>query len=231
MDHVIARSWYPANVPKTFQRYTVRACYSCNTRLGQIEKEILHRLALCLNPQESAIRHIVEGMRRAIDPAAASDPADRSGREAEWRRLQADMVDATDIPEHQIAAWTRSNRQAGQPSRSVRIPMTFEQIAEKWVRGIHFKTTRAFLPEDYVVRSILVTDEHEASVLALIRSRGETLAPGPGVQIERWSIRQEGLLYALYSFTIWDVFSVYASASPRPFETLKMTAAGDVIIV
>jgi len=98
-EHVIASAWYPSNVPATFRHYTVRACHGCNERLGKIEADILHHLALCLDPQNPAVRRIVEKQRRALDRSAARDLADGQKREARLRSLQNDMVDARACPQ------------------------------------------------------------------------------------------------------------------------------------
>jgi hypothetical protein len=232
-DHVIASAWYPSNVPATFQRYTVRACCGCNERLGKIETDILHHLAVCLDPQNPAVRPIVEKQRRALDPSAASDLADWQKREARRRSLQNDMVDASDVPLHKVVAWTLPNIRSGQPLRAIRVPTTLAEVVEKWVRGIHYKTTRSFLPDAYAVQSVPVTDEAEAAHFEFIRRRGQVLAEGPGIAITQWIERQDEVLYALYSFMIWDVFSVYAAATPihKPIREMRITATDDVLII
>ncbi len=232
-DHVIASAWYPSNVPATFQRYTVRACRGCNERLGAIERDILHHLAVCLDPQNPAVRPIVENQRRALDPSAARDLADGQKREARLRSLQNDMVDASDVPLHKVAAWTLPNIRSGQPTLAIRVPTTLTNVVEKWVRGIYHKTTRLFLPDAYAVQSVPVTDEAEAENLEFIRRRGQVLAQGPGIAVTQWIERQNEVLYAIYSFTIWDVFRVYAAATPshKPIREMLITATDDVLIV
>ena len=175
VDHVIASAWYPTNVPATFQRYTVRACCGCNGRLGKIEEDILHHLAGCLDPQNPAVRPIVDKLSRALDPSAAKSAADRQKREARRRHLQNDMVDASDVPRHKFAAWTLPNIKDGQPSRAIRVPTTLAQVAEKWVRGIYYKTTKSFLPDAYAVQSVPVTDESEVDILNLSNGTGRFL--------------------------------------------------------
>jgi hypothetical protein len=107
-------------------------------------------------------------------------------------------------------------------------------VVEKWVRGIHYKTTSSFLPPDaYTVHSVPVTDEAEAADFEFIRRRGQVLAQGPGIAVTQWIVRQNEELYALYSFMIWDVFSVYAAATPihKPIREMRITATDDVLIV
>ena len=121
VDHVIASAWYPANVPATFQRYTVRACCGCNGRLGKIEEDILHHLAGCLDPQNPAVRPIVDKSRRALDPSAARSATDRQKRATRRRNLQNDIVDASDVPRHKFAAWTLPNLTGCGNTREIRV--------------------------------------------------------------------------------------------------------------
>ena len=232
VDHVIASAWYPANVPATFQRYTVRACCGCNGRLGKIEEDILHHLAGCLDPQNPAVRPIVDKFRRALDPSAAGSAADRH-RETRRRNLQNDIIDASDVPRHKFAAWTLPNLKDGRPSRAIRVPTILAHVVEKWVRGIYYYTTKSFLPDAYAVRSVPVTDEAEADIFEFIKRRGKVLAQGPGIAVTEWIEHQNEVLYAIYSFTIWDVFSVYAAAAPidKPIREMQITAEDDVVII
>ena len=233
VDHVIASAWYPANVPATFQRYTVRACCGCNGRLGKIEEDILHHLAGCLVPQNPAVRPIVDKLRRALDPSAARSAADRQKRETRRRNLQNDIFDASDVPRHKFAAWTLPNLKDGRPSRAIRVPTILAHVVEKWVRGIYYKTTKSFLPDAYAVQSVPVTDEAEADIFEFIKRRGKVLAQGPGIAVTQWIEQQNEVLYAIYSFTIWDVFSVYAAAAPidKPIGEMQITAEDDVVII
>jgi hypothetical protein len=112
------------------------------------------------------------------------------------------------------------------------VPTSLAHVVEKGVRGIYYKTTKSFLPDAYAVQSVPVTDEAEADHLEFIKRRGKVLAQGPGIAVTQW-IDQNEVLYALYSFTIWDVFSVYAAATPshKPIREMLITATDDVLIV
>jgi hypothetical protein len=233
IDHVIATSWYPANVPTTFQRYTVCSCRGCNDRFGKLEENLLHHLALCLNPEDTAVCSIVEKVRRALDPSMARGLADRQNRESRRRAILNDMLDASGVPLHRIANWTVPNLKDGQPQRAIRVPTILADVVGKWVRGIHYKTTKSLLPEGYVVHSIPVTDDFEVDNFSFIQQKAQdTFARGPGIAIARWTIHQKNVRFVLYTFTIWDVFSVYAAATPsdQPIREMKLTVDGNVVI-
>jgi hypothetical protein len=61
--------------------------------------------------------------------------------------------------------------------------------------------------------------------LEFIRRRGQVLAQGPGIAVTQWIERQNEVLYAVYSFSIWDVFSVYAAATPSHKPIREMLTA------
>jgi hypothetical protein len=74
VDHVIAAAWYPTNVPANFQRYTVKACLTCNGRFGKLEQDLLQRLAFCLPAPNPAV------LGTAAPPGARSNPPLATGR-------------------------------------------------------------------------------------------------------------------------------------------------------
>ena len=227
-DHVIASaSGIRLTRRTTFQRYTVRACRGCNERFGAIEGDILHHLAVwswTLKTQQSDLSSRARG-GRSIRRQQETQLTGRNVKRGR-RSLQNDMVDASDVPLHKVAAWTLPNIRSGQPTLAIRVPTTLAHVVEKWVRGIYHKTTRSFLPDAYAVQSVPVTDEAEAENLEFIRRRGQVLAQGPGIAVTQWIERQNEVLYAIYSFTIWDVFSVYAAAhtlSHKPIREMLIT--------
>jgi hypothetical protein len=112
------------------------------------------------------------------------------------------------------------------------VPTILAHVVEKWVRGIYYKTTKSFLPDAYAVQSVPVTDEAEADIFEFMKRRGKVLAQGPGIAVTQWIEQQNEVLYAIYSFTIWEVFSVYAAAAPidKPIREMQITAEDDVVI-
>jgi hypothetical protein len=229
-DHVVAGSWYPTNVPESVQRFVVSACRKCNNDFSKIEPDILQRLALCLNPDNAAVREIVEAVRRACDPRSGRNQRDRRKREQRLQSLLRDIVDASETPLHKIMPFTLPNVGTG-PRTVIRVPTTFDQIVGKWVKGIHRHTTAELIPADYKIAVQLEEDEVAAGNFALLVSKSQMLVPGPGVAVGQWIEAQSGSNYFIYTFELWDVFRVYAAATPpdRPIRELRITAGGDVI--
>jgi hypothetical protein len=99
-DHVIGESWYTTNAGD-LEKWKVPACKPCNNELSRVEREILIRLALCLDPSEAAHLAIIEYAMRAIDPAAATNPRDAKHRLALQQKIKREMiiVDRPDAPD------------------------------------------------------------------------------------------------------------------------------------
>jgi hypothetical protein len=84
---------------------------------------------------------------------------------------------------------------------------------------------------DYKIAVQLEEDEFAAGNFTLLVSKSQMLVPGPGIAVDQWKEAQSGTNYFIYTFELWDVFRVYAAATPpdRPIRELRITAGGGVI--
>ena len=100
------------------------------------------------------------------------------------------------------------------------------------MRGIHYKATGEFLPNDYAVQATPVLGELEMYNFQLLRDRSKRLVPGPGIEVAQWLKRQDDILYAFYTFRIWDVVTAYGVAAPskQPVQELATLANGCVVV-
>src|SRR5579859_3303233 len=65
-DHVFSSSWYPDTTLTTVQRWTAPSCPECNRKLGQLEKDLLIRLALCIDPKSPAASGLADRVLRSL---------------------------------------------------------------------------------------------------------------------------------------------------------------------
>ena len=49
-DHVFPESWYPDTTPNDLYKWKIPSCIKCNDDYGRIEKDLMIRIGLCLNP-------------------------------------------------------------------------------------------------------------------------------------------------------------------------------------
>ena len=112
IDHVIARSWYPANTP-SIEKWKAPACEPCNNRLGSFEDNALTILAHCLNPKDPAVSHIVEKARRSIDPEKSNSPSDFEHRLKRKRAFIRQIITVHDSHGRGILPSFRDNFEQG----------------------------------------------------------------------------------------------------------------------
>jgi hypothetical protein len=91
-DHVIARSWFPAGTPPV-AKWQVRACQPCNNRKSALERDVLGRLAWCLDPKRSDLADIIASARRSIDPRSAKTARDFMHRFNRREALRRSLID------------------------------------------------------------------------------------------------------------------------------------------
>src|SRR5438876_6386703 len=65
-DHVFPDSWYPDSTPSTVQRWTAPSCQECNRKLGQLEKDLLIRMVLCVDPKSEAAAGLATKVFRSL---------------------------------------------------------------------------------------------------------------------------------------------------------------------
>src|SRR6185437_1164106 len=91
-DHVFPASWYPLSTPSNVQRWTVPSCADCNGRLGEMEKELFVRLALCVDPRKAAAMGLSEKAVRSMGVRADGiSEEERKHREALKQNVLKEM--------------------------------------------------------------------------------------------------------------------------------------------
>lgn len=140
-DHVFPSSWYPDTTPPTVQRWTVPCCSVCNLELGRLEKDLLIRLVLCVNPKSEAASGLASRALRSlgIDVDHLSE-RERIHRARLRNKLRAELMPQADLvgkpgkipglgpPEGSESPWSLPIPWAG-----------LAIVAEKIVRGCEYK--------------------------------------------------------------------------------------------
>jgi hypothetical protein len=65
-DHVFPTSWYPETTPEDTRRWTAPSCGECNNSLGSMEKKVLSRLILCVDPQKPEAAGLYAKLKRSL---------------------------------------------------------------------------------------------------------------------------------------------------------------------
>lgn len=97
-DHVFPSSWYPDTTPTTVQRWTAPSCPECNSELGKLEKDLLVRLILCVNPKSEAASGLASKALRSLglDADWLSD-RERSYRDRLRAKIRSELMQQTEV--------------------------------------------------------------------------------------------------------------------------------------
>jgi hypothetical protein len=209
-DHVFSRSWYPESSKPNEYKWQIPSCLPCNSALGKIEEDFLRRIALTLDPDNSASRGLIEKALRSMNASAGKNEKDSEIRERLRQRVLADVIEGEAIPT--IGIFPGLEERWGRPREEqagVLIPAnSFRRLTEKIARGIFWIEDRRFIEPPYKIEfSVLPEGNPVQEVLDL---QGTTYAREPGVVVRRFVTPEDGVS-SLFEIQFWQQFKTYAS--------------------
>lgn len=213
-DHVFPESWYPDTTPPNLYKWQIPSCVPCNSELGKIEDEFFVLVALCLDPKSDASRSIVEKAFRAMNPDAATSPADRRARAALARRVKKHLYEGSDIPKTGIYP-TLGEKWGRRPGSgiAVRIPAeSFRRLTEKIVRGIFFIEDKKFIESPFQISFFALDDEGARPARELLDRAGITYAREPGIIVQRAVVPEDGIS-SIFEVEFWGQFKTHAAVT------------------
>ncbi len=180
------------------------------------------RLAICVDPDAAASSGIYRKVLRSMDPQYASSQKEARIRAAKRNKFLGEMLHGEQIPANGIypmlgERWDRPI----EAQRAIRIPArSFQRLAEKMVRGIHFIESGGFIESPHVIDFYALTEAGALEVERLLEQHGREYARGPGILINR-AVTQEDGVSAVVSIEVWRSFKMYASVT---FEDMSSTS-------
>lgn len=204
-DHVIPNSWYPDTTPATVQRWTVPSCRQCNRALGQLEKDLLIRLVLCVDPKSRAASGLAAKVFRSLglDADGLSDN-EKAHREKLRIKIRSEMMSQTEVagkpgkiprlgpPEDQAAEW------------AIVIPWAGLSImAEKIARGCEHKIKDRLVEDPYGIRTFVTESDEIQEPYA---SFAKVFEFGPGFRIRRVFAAEDHNV-VIYWISIWGTLN------------------------
>lgn len=145
VDHVIARQWFPAKTPPV-AKWKVRACRPCNNEKSGLERDVLGRLALCLDPNDPAVADIVERARRSMDPRSATTEREFMHRFNRREAIRRSVKDIHNPRAPGVLPYFIHNFGAGSRTGIMVRPQSLDGLVEQWVRGIHLCEVGRIIP-------------------------------------------------------------------------------------
>lgn len=212
VDHVIARSWYPEDMPNV-EKWKVPACVGCNNRFSPLESRALAGLAWGLPPSNPALAPIIESVRRSIDPSLARSPEDRERRAKAFDALQKRIVPVESKKAPGVLPGFSKNFDAGSRTGVKVLQEELDLLIEKWIRGVHFRETGNVIPSDHTIEVQHLHDE-DAEDWREVLGLSTRIRKGPGVEVMYLNTPAPGGFVAFYRFDLWEMLRVYGTVQP-----------------
>jgi hypothetical protein len=182
-DHVIARSWFPAKTPPV-AKWKVWSCRACNNEKGTLERDLLGRLALCLNPDESDLADIIERARRSMDPRSATTAREFMHRFNRREAIRRSLIDVDSKNAPGLLPYFMGNFAAGSRT-GIEVPaQSLNGLVQMWVRGIHLCEIGWIIPSGYEVSVIHPDDQIRVEAFSDTIRHATIVQKGPGVQVD-----------------------------------------------
>lgn len=209
-DHVIARSWFPANTPPV-AKWEVRSCQACNNNKSALEGDLLGRLAWSLDPNDRELADIVRRARRSVDPRCAKTRQDfihRFNRREAVRRSIVN-VQSRDAP-GLLPSFAR-NFDTGSRNGMWVPAQSLDRLVQMWIRGIHLCEVGWIIPAGYAVSVMHIDDQIWAEAVADIVEHARVIQKGPGVEVAIFRAEDGDEFMMLYALNMWNALRCSAS--------------------
>jgi len=206
-DHGLPASWYPDTTPDNVQRWTAPSCQKCNGELGRLERDLLIRAVLCIDPKKKAISGLAPKVFRSLGlDAEGLSERDKLHRDRLRSKLKAEL-----IPYPDIAGGPGAIPGLGPYENSpwaVPIPWaSLSIVAEKMARVCEHKIRGRYVEGPYGVR--ISVDTAGGIVPAPLAPFAKVFDFGPGFKVTRLYPIEDPLIVR-YWISIWDTLHLRA---------------------
>ena len=220
-DHVFPSAWYPDSTPATVQRWTAPSCERCNGESGEKEKQLLVRLALCINPQKLEVQGLAKRALASLGIGVTGlDDEEMRARKALRDGVFKDARPYTGENKEHIIPGLEVHPEAP-PGQQLEIDIpsnTLWDVAKKIVRGSEYWLADGRIIEPPLEIDVLMVPAEElpTEVAQLIAFFGQAHL-GPGLRLRRGAA-QDGSGAVLYEIVVWDTITLYCSILPPETE-------------
>jgi hypothetical protein len=155
-DHVPPRAWYPDTTPSSVQYWKIPSCAKCNGELARIERDLLIRFGLCVDPAKPETSGLAPRALRTIglDTGKLSDD-EQGHRDRTRARIRKELMLYDDVAETTIRGLGPPD---GSPPEVLTLPIAYSdisRIAEKMARGFEYKRSGRFVEPPYGLRTFI----------------------------------------------------------------------------
>jgi hypothetical protein len=216
-DHVFPSSWYPDTTPETVQRWTVPSCAKCNREIGEKEKQVLIRVALCINPTKPEALGILKRAYRSLGIGVTDVDADEMKiRKTLKEEVLKDAQLYSGNPKENIIPGLGPHPEVPH-DQQYEIGISADDlidVVKKIVRGFEYWLGggRIIDPPHEIDVFTLHEKDIPSAFTALLATTGKAEL-GPGVRVRRGAA-VDGSGAVLYEVVIWDTMKFLCSILP-----------------
>ena len=210
-DHVFPESWYPETTPKDLHKWQIPSCLKCNSEYGRMEKDLMIRIGLCLDPDDPSSRGIVDKALRSITPSLGKNKKDKRARLAKRKQILKQFMNEKNIPKTSIYPNFERHTDVQDEQFGITINANaIKKLNEKIVRGIMYIEDGLLIEPPYTIESFVLTDESSKPIIEAIKKFGVVHAREPGIIVRRATV-QDDKFTSLFAIEIWGRFNMYSS--------------------
>jgi hypothetical protein len=210
IDHVIARSWFPADCISE-PKWKAPSCNSCNNELSALEGDLLGRFAMCLDATNPDLKPIVEAAMRSLDPKLAKSPKDARVRGKHRDRILRELRKIDGPKMAGVLSFGRENFDKGSRTGININPKTLQAVIAKWIRGIHYCEFNEFIQPAWKIHVMLIGNGAVEPALAPFLEHAKVIEKGKYISVKIMYAREGDTVAAIYAFCIWQKFKPYGS--------------------
>jgi len=204
-DHVFPSSWYPDITPPTVQRWTVPSCMDCNQKLGQLEKDLLVRLPLCIDPSLEAVSGLASKALRSLGlDADGLREEEKAYRDKFRAKIRSELMPYADVAGQPGAIPGCTLWEGNGETEPFAIPIPWAAliiIAEKIACGCEYKLKDRYVELPYGIRTFITNPN---VVNSLFASFGRLIDFGPGCQVMRIFVTEDPKRVR-YRIAVWGL--------------------------
>lgn len=215
-DHVFPKAWYPHTTRQNLYKWQVPSCKRCNKMYGELEEDLMIRLAMCLDPLDPSCAGIVEKGLRAVNPSYAKNEKDGRARLAKRNEILKGSFEGNAIPLQAVYPNFGVHQQLPlQAQTAITIPAkAVQRLAEKIVRGIFLIEDGKLIEPPYEISYYVLHDAGTAEIVEMLAQYGSVHAREPGIVVQR-AVAQEDAISSFFLIEIWNRFKIYAAVQER----------------
>jgi len=213
-DHIVPASWYPRSFPKDKPKPHAPSCKGCNSRLGRVERALLVRIGLCLDPSSCDAAGIAEKAMRAVNSSAGVGRKDSEHRRALRQKVLNEIV-----PRHLISVDSIipgfGPPAASMPSEQIALGLEkklVDALGEKLVRGATYLFSRIYIePGHEIITGFFRPGSNP--YLEVLDRFARCMELGPGFRMRRAGDAPEDIACGLFEFVFWNRFDLYSAVT------------------